>query len=266
METYRRIPPAPELAPYVREILVQDSASEPGGEPYTVFPGPCPVLGFQYQGRLAVVRETGGELLSRSGVTGLQTSPRRFQARPDTRTVLVVLEPAAGFLLLGHPMDELAERHAGLGTLVPEALLRPLQDDLPEAGTAQGRAAAVQSFLLSLLRRSSPRSAPHPAVRAMLDRILRQRGASLIEPLVREVGISRRQIERLFLQQVGLGPKRFSALVRFDAVLRRLPEADRSSWADLALDAGYADQPHLIREFTRHAGMSPGRLARASRP
>lgn len=266
METYHRIPPAPELVPYVREILVQDAGAVPGDEPYTVFPGPRPVLGFQFQGRLAVIRDTGDEWLSLSGVTGLQTSPRRFQARPETRTALVVLEPAAGFVLLGNPMNELTERHAPLGSLLPASLLRPLQDGLPEAGTTRERAAVVQSFLLSLLRLSSPRTSQHPAVLATLDRILRQRGTSPIEPLAREVGISRRQIERLFLQQVGLAPKRFSALVRFEAVLRRLPEANRSSWADLALDAGYSDQPHLIRELNRYAGMSPGLLARSFRP
>jgi len=78
------------------------------------------------------------------------------------------------------------------------------------------------------------------------------------------VNVSKRQMERLLKTQVGLGPKQFAELARFAGLLKRL--SGRRSWADLAFEAGFADQSHFVRSFTQFAGIPPTEYVRSLEP
>jgi AraC-like DNA-binding protein len=104
---------------------------------------------------------------------------------------------------------------------------------------------------------------PVPAdrvVEACVDQIRMSRGRCPIGSLERMTGISARQLERRFRTAVGLSPKRFARVVRFQNVLATAPSISRGGWADAALDLGYSDQAHLINEVRALAGMSPTAL------
>jgi transcriptional regulator GlxA family with amidase domain len=77
--------------------------------------------------------------------------------------------------------------------------------------------------------------------------------------LARRLDVSRRQLERSFLRDLGIGPKMYARIVRLNTVLARLDEVERASAVDVALEAGYFDQPHLLRDFRLLAGRSPRR-------
>ena len=81
--------------------------------------------------------------------------------------------------------------------------------------------------------------------------------------VARELGLSERQLERRLLTRTGLTPKRYASLRRFERAASALNGAE--SLAQLALEAGYYDQSHFIREFSRYAGTSPGRFVRGKR-
>ena len=57
---------------------------------------------------------------------------------------------------------------------------------------------------------------------------------------------------------MGVSPKIYCRVQRFQRVIRRLTAEPTAPWADVALDAGYTDQPHFAREFRRLAGITPG--------
>ena len=71
------------------------------------------------------------------------------------------------------------------------------------------------------------------------------------------LGVTRRHLERRFDTLVGISPKRLARIVRFQRALRMLQQPAGSS-AVTALECGYADQPHFIRDFTELAGCPPG--------
>lgn len=248
----------PALAGLVREIRIDEPDTSPSAEPFKVLPTPFPVLGMQLRGRLEVLRGERPELLSASGITGLQSAYRYFRPGADTRSVLVVFEPFGAFALLGCPMRELADEHVGLAALLPPASVAEMEERAAFASSAAEVSGIVQSFLLKQLGRA--RRPPHPGVVAAARRIVRHRGLESIETLSREVGVGRRHLERLFTEQIGTGPKDLASLARFDWVVRHM--ASRRSWADLASEAGYADQAHLIRSFASRAGVPPGEHAR----
>lgn len=85
-------------------------------------------------------------------------------------------------------------------------------------------------------------------------------GALRIDELARRFGVSRRQIERDFLDTVGLAPKAFADILRFCHASRLV--SARTPLSIAAQYAGYADQSHLTREFRRFAGLTPTAYAR----
>jgi AraC-like DNA-binding protein len=80
--------------------------------------------------------------------------------------------------------------------------------------------------------------------------------------VVRECGCSHRYFTARFRHDVGLKPKTFCRLQRFSRVLETLAEEPAVGWAELAAAEGYADQPHLTRDFREFAGLSPGSYRR----
>ena len=76
--------------------------------------------------------------------------------------------------------------------------------------------------------------------------------------VVDESGYSHRQFIALFRRAVGLAPKVYCRVLRLQRALVRLAARPDASLVELAMDAGYSDQPHLNRDFRELAGMAPG--------
>src|SRR6185436_21146188 len=77
--------------------------------------------------------------------------------------------------------------------------------------------------------------------------------------VARWLGISTRQLERRFKDRVGISPKLFSRMQRFQRVFRAIG-GGRPDWARVAVECGYHDQAHLIRDFRDFAGETPAVL------
>jgi transcriptional regulator GlxA family with amidase domain len=144
-------------------------------------------------------------------------------------------------------MDALSGQTVNLTELLGPAGRR-LAEQLPEAPTWR------QRFALRRLDRG-PR--PSPEVARTWQRLVATGGAAPIGQLANEVGWSHRHLIAKFKQQVGLRPKTAARLVRFDGVWRRLDARRPLDWGQVAADAGYADQAHLICDFRQFTGTTP---------
>jgi transcriptional regulator GlxA family with amidase domain len=91
-------------------------------------------------------------------------------------------------------------------------------------------------------------------------------GAVPIGRIADEVGWSHKHLIARFRQQVGLRPKTAARLVRLNRVWRRLDERRPLDWGQVAADAGYADQAHLIRDFHQFTGTTPTRFQARTLP
>lgn len=93
------------------------------------------------------------------------------------------------------------------------------------------------------------------------ESILRHGGLS-VATLARSEGMSERQLLRLFDSELGVGPKAFSRVVRFQHALAGLFASNGDRALNLALDAGYYDQAHFIHDFRALCGVTPASLLR----
>ena len=78
-----------------------------------------------------------------------------------------------------------------------------------------------------------------------------------IDYLAHQAGISSKKIQRMFGKVVGIRPKAFARIQRFQAAIREIGDRPAVNWARLAATCGYYDQPHFIREFKEFTGMTP---------
>jgi len=93
--------------------------------------------------------------------------------------------------------------------------------------------------------------------RAVSHGLFRLGRCSTVADVVEETGLSQRRFIQLFDGEVGITPKVYSRVTRFQRVLRRVHALDDVDWSDVAMAAGYYDQSHLIHEFASLAGITP---------
>src|SRR4029077_5290403 len=109
----------------------------------------------------------------------------------------------------------------------------------------------------ALLSRLAHRPERHPAVLSALDSLRCDSSRAVAGKLAREVGLSNRQFIDVFNLEVGVKPKLFARIQRFQRVLQQVHRIPLVDWAELALKQGYFDQSHLIRDFVAFSGISP---------
>lgn len=118
--------------------------------------------------------------------------------------------------------------------------------------------ASRQRALAELLRGAAPPLVTDARCRRATLLLEAHGGQLRVDALAAELGLNVRSVERLFLDQFGMTPKRMSRLVRLRSVLGALHTGAFRSLAELAHACGYADQPHLILDFKALTGRLPG--------
>jgi transcriptional regulator GlxA family with amidase domain len=97
----------------------------------------------------------------------------------------------------------------------------------------------------------------HRAVRAGLNVLRRTRGRARIRDLAAMLDLSQRRFSEVFAAEVGLTPKLFGRVQRFQHAVALARNATEVDWAQLAVYCGYFDQAHLIHEFIEFCGLTP---------
>jgi AraC-like DNA-binding protein len=175
----------------------------------------------------------------------------------DTRAHASILGvhfmPGAAWPVLGMPPGELADEHADLEVLWG-ATARELRDQLGEAASLPERFRILEKALLARLARPVRQ---HPAVRIALQCLTEQSGH--VGEVASQLGLSHRRLIELFTAQVGMTPNVFGRVQRFQRAFSRALRA-KPLWSEVALQAGYYDQSHLIRDFVEFSGLPPTEL------
>jgi transcriptional regulator GlxA family with amidase domain len=109
----------------------------------------------------------------------------------------------------------------------------------------------------ALLERLADPPGRHRAVRAGLDVLRCTRGRARIRDIAGALDLSHRRFSEVFAAEVGLTPKLFGRVLRFQHVIASSQNTAVVDWAQLAVECGYFDQAHLIHEFVEFSGMTP---------
>lgn len=245
----------PELAPYVRMLWTVNGpdASAQGEATQCIPPDGCMEIVLHLASDVEEVRAEGARIQPRALLVGESARPSRVRPLGELDIVGVRLTPAGVRAFVDAPAHELVGNTFALDSVLDAETRKALAT--VEAAEPRDRLKLLEAALVAKVRRARR----HDVVVARLVRQLETpAGATTtIESLAADVGMTRRQLERRFLDAVGLSPKLLAQVLRFQRVLSALSAGGVTSRTDLAHAYGYYDQAHLIRDFRRFTSMSP---------
>lgn len=203
--------------------------------------------------RLRVI-EPDGRLGSRPAavMSGAYDAPFVIDTVDQTDIVGVAFRPGGGAPFFGMPISELRDDHVPLAELWGSAAVDALRERLLRAPDDAARLDVLDDALLAAALRP-PRVTPRIAagLRALLQR-------PEVEAAAACSGLSRRAFTRVFREEVGLPPKRWARIRRFQRALAGRHGA--RDLTELAHACGYYDQAHFTRELRAFAGEAPSAL------
>lgn len=170
----------------------------------------------------------------------------------------VHFKPGGAFAVLGLPAAEFTNTHADL-RMVWGPGATSLREQLYSLREPTERFRLLEQTLLDRL--SDPPGL-HGAVRVGVDVLTRTRGQAKVRDIARAVDLSQRRLIEVFAAEVGLTPKLFGRVQRFQNAVASSRNAPKVDWAQLAVECGYFDQSHLIHEFVEFSGVSPSEYRR----
>jgi len=190
-------------------------------------------------------------VLSGAVLNGIYSRPLVLNTTSRMATVGVSFVPGGVAPFLDRPAAELQNQTVSLETIWGDTG-RQVRPRLLAASTPQAKFRVLEATLRSQLTGTKASSVVDEAV----ELIQKHAGTVSVDALVEHTGYSHRHVVDRFQDRVGLSPKRFCRVVRFQAALSRA-QTGPVDWPQLALACGYYDQAHLIRDFRAFADMSP---------
>lgn len=191
-------------------------------------------------------------------LSGARAGHSLVDTEQQTEIMGVHFRPGGAGAFLDLPADEVQARDIPLELLWGTAA-RELHERLLAAASPERRLALVEEVLLGRLR---PERRLHPVMRGALRELDQVDAPVEIGRLAGRAGWSDRHFIRTFSAQVGITPKAYGRIRRFQAALTRIRAGRRNDWAALAADCGYYDQAHFIRDFRAFSGLTPAAYAR----
>lgn len=256
MMRYHEIHPRPPLGNFVECFwTLEGDGPSPAATPERILPDGCVELILNFGERFSQHVDGMRTLQPRHFLVGQMSGPILISPNGTVQLLGIRFHPGGTLPFLRVPMNELTDRIAELGSLSNE-LERELLDAGDPPPSLAKKTSAVEAALLKRLLRGSYDSA---ATTRFAARIVRSAGLISIDQLATDSGISSRQLERRFMRDIGVGPKLLSRILRFQQVFRAVERVD-PEWASIAVDCGYYDQAHLIRDFNQFAGQTPAVL------
>lgn len=240
--TYREYRPCAALQPYVSCYWTR--AGIPNAQPHTVLPDGC----------IDILFRVGESAVLESSIIGTMTEALVVPGGESGSDFAAVrFLPGGAYPFLKIPAHEFTDQAIELKHAFGREV-REIEDKLIERRSPLQRVALLERLLLDRLPRGHDQD--HDMIRLGHEIWLRPHELSVKE-LSSQIGISERQLERKFSRHAGIGPKALLRILRFQQVLKSAQAAVRPDWAGLAVDCGYFDQAHLIRDFRRYTGLSP---------
>lgn len=252
---YLEIGPIPANAGHIKKYWMMTQAAFNGDIlPEPILPDGCVEVIFDLSDRFMQFHDDGRvELQPRTMIAG-QIS-RRILIAPTGKTDLfgIRFHPAGALPLIGGPIHELNDLiiDAALVLGKDEALLFEMLSEHADLNTR------ARIFDLYFQKRLSDKTDGSHTAGQAAGLILDSNGLISVTDIAATLNLSERTIERLFREYVGISPKLFSRIARFQSFLRSVENSPQSGLLDLAIEAGYYDQSHMIREFRSFTRRSP---------
>jgi AraC-like DNA-binding protein len=245
--------PCAPLAAYIDAFWDYEDLT--GGETasLSILPDTATYLCFLYKDPL-VTAHKAATYRTRSGLAGFQSFRSDLGGRGTISGVSARLTPWGLSVFRPGIVKECADRRVDCRDIFPRYAIERIEDELARLASPEDRVAYIERYLLSVFDPGHE----DRIVRRAYDHLLASGGNCRIGDVAARLDLSRRTLERRFVEHIGATPKTVSRILR----LRRAIMAKRQpgGWAEVAYAAGYYDQSHMIHDFLDLYGLAPEEL------
>ena len=250
--------PSAVLRPYVWAYgtIVGTLRSEPLRIPLPARPKQLLTFSFADPYRILCPESHEAHPSPRVTVAGPQTYARAgLSAFGTIDNFTIHFQPAGFHRLFGIPMTELTDALYDAYGVIGAPLPR-IEDELACAPSFEERVRVVEKCLIGM---TDSKDSLDP-IAFVANRLFRRHGLQGVSAMAAEVDLSPRQFERRFLAQVGIPPKLYARIIRFNAALDNKLHLPSTSWSRVANEHDYYDQMHLVHDCREFTGESPERF------
>jgi AraC-like DNA-binding protein len=217
-----------------------------------------------------VLRQSGQVLLRQESlasalVSGLQRRARVVEHGAGSSLVIVRFTEVGAAAVLRDRVDLMYDRTLALDSVLPRGEIERVQNILADSPGRREQVAAVESFLRSRIREQDEiGDGVSRQIEAAVQMIRNSDGRCSIAAIARHAAMSQSSLERHFRAFVGATPKGLARLARLQHVCRLWGTG--KSLTTISAEAGYFDQPHMVRDFRLFTDRSPEEFFRGDLP
>jgi len=211
------------------------------------FPRDCERVYYNILNEEYAVRKSA--LVGQHTITNTRFIGRNFL------TVMVVFQPGALFRLTGIPASELTNKYLS-ADLIFGTEVNSINEKLSAATDYPQMISIVENYLATLIHKTS--RTPEPVDK--IGRSILYGTSKSIDWFAGEACLSHRQFDRIFVKRMGINPKLFYRIARFEKSYQLKNQSPEYDWLSLALHTGYHDYQHLVKEYHDFTGYSPTRF------
>jgi AraC-like DNA-binding protein len=248
--------PRPPLSDFVELLWLYEGYSQPHDKERLLPDGSMAlVINLREDQARVYDRRDTGRFQTTSGalLVGVQSEFFVIDTAEQASVIGAHFKPGGAFPFFNFPAGEFHNQHLSLDS-VWGAGAGELRDRLLEAPTPERKFRILEDALLA---HSSKPLVRHPAVSFALREFGDSRRAPSVAGVTEQIGLSSRRFIDVFNDQVGLTPKLFCRVRRFQQALRRIGTGREVDWTEVALGCGYFDQAHFIHDFRAFSGLTP---------
>lgn len=186
-------------------------------------------------------------------VVGIMDAPSEVYMEYDKiQTFGIRFYPGVLYPFLKYPLNDFTNKMILLEDVIEDIRIK-LGEELINALTITHMVSAANKYFAALLDNSLNNAVLNNA----LFLIYKAKGNITIKNISDREVISERQIRRIFNNWIGINPKTFCKIVRFQNIIKAKRGSQEINWINLALESGYYDQTHFINEFKELSGFTP---------
>lgn len=259
MESFRVIKPHPVLASYIKQYWILE-VNHFSGISERIIPTGCVSLVFHKQNLLFSSKDSS--LQPRTFICGQSTNFTDLTSQNGIKMIVVDFYPFSARLFLNEAINEFQEYNVSVDD-INDIDLNELQKKVEDNNNDYEIIELIETFLIHRLSLSD-----NYHIKRITEavRLIESSTELSIKKLSEETALSNKHFTRVFSEYVGITPKGFHRIVRFQKSLFLLQQNIHKSLTEVALHSGYYDQSHMIREFICFSGYTPQQYINACLP
>lgn len=188
----------------------------------------------------------------KSWISGMKTEYILIDASVSSM-IGVHFKPGGTYPFFDFPVNELNNLTIEMDTIWHNEV-HGIRDRILNEPEVEFKFAILQDYLLQKIKRKTE---PNLLVQYAVDELLKLPQVWTIDRLTQKIGISQKHLIHLFKKHVGLSPKQFARIAKFQKVIQLVGNHQQVEWTPIAYECGYYDQAHFIKEFQAFSGINP---------